>query len=100
MEQTRIVNPTNKTRVIKHSLKDHELINDKIKELKDFCKEKNNAVSWTFTLKAVDYRPIAKSLVDHFTDIRIRVKTKKELPSIYHKDPYQGKWIILTISKY
>jgi hypothetical protein len=89
-----------RTRVIKHGLNNnHDLVTKKIKELKDFCTEKDHAVSWTFTMKAVDYRIIAKHLVDHFTEIRIHVKKKEELPAFYRQDPYKGKWVVLTISK-
>jgi hypothetical protein len=89
-------------RVIRHKENNNnnfDTARAKLKELKDFIREKNQAVSWTFTMKAVDYRIIAKHIPDHFTEVRIQVKTNDQLPSIYKKDPYKGKWVVLTISK-
>ena len=70
-----------------------------LQEIKDFMSKNSKYPSCSFHLKINEYNEIANLLTNHFTEIRIQVKEKREMPFRERVEEYSGKYVILTISK-
>ena len=71
---------------------------EKIKEIKDFLKEKKDYPSCTFTIKIKEFKIISPLLIDNFKNFVVSVKSGQSLSFKYRTDEYQGLWVELTIS--
>ena len=71
---------------------------EKIKEIKDFLKEKKGYPSCTFTIKIEEFKLISPLLIENFKNFVVSTKSGQTMSFKYRTNEYQGLWVELTIS--